>query len=185
MAAPSCSGSKARSGPDGELNRLPASMVRPVPPESPALPAPGQGTAPQAHPQQHRGAGAAGPDPGLVTDPVAQCQAHPAVPRPLPGCPIMREGPCSTWISASAMSAARRSSPCAGSLTWPPPRVVRADNRIHGSDQQSCTPGALAVMITDHVPAVRVRHEALLFRMGVRDRPSPRRRSGEVKLGAA
>jgi len=45
--------------------------------------------------------------------------------------------------------------------------------------------GRPAVMITDHVPAVRVRHEALLFRMGVRDRPSPRRRSGEVKLGAA
>jgi hypothetical protein len=31
------------------------------------------------------------------------------------------------------------------------------------------------------VPAVRVRHEALLFRMEVRDRPSPRRRSGGVK----
>ena len=30
-----------------------------------------------------------------------------------------------------------------------------------------------------------VRHEALLFRMGVRDHPSPRRRSGEVKLEAA
>jgi hypothetical protein len=30
-----------------------------------------------------------------------------------------------------------------------------------------------------------VRHEALLFRMGVRDRPSPCRRSGGVKLEAA
>jgi hypothetical protein len=30
-----------------------------------------------------------------------------------------------------------------------------------------------------------VRHEALLFRMEVRDRPSPRRRSGGVKLEAA
>jgi hypothetical protein len=40
-------------------------------------------------------------------------------------------------------------------------------------------------MITGHVPAVYVRHEALLFRMEVRDRPSPRRRSGEVKLEAA
>jgi hypothetical protein len=30
-----------------------------------------------------------------------------------------------------------------------------------------------------------VRHEALLFRMEVRDRPSPRRRSGGVKLKAA
>ncbi len=30
-----------------------------------------------------------------------------------------------------------------------------------------------------------VRHEALLFRMGVRDRPSPCRRSGGVELEAA
>jgi hypothetical protein len=30
-----------------------------------------------------------------------------------------------------------------------------------------------------------VRHEALVFRMEVRDRPSPRRRSGGVKLEAA
>jgi hypothetical protein len=63
--------------------------------------------------------------------------------------------------------------------------TVRAENPVHGSEQQSCYPGRLAVMITDHVPAVRVRHEALLFRMEVRDRPSPRRRSGEVKLEAA
>ena len=41
------------------------------------------------------------------------------------------------------------------------------------------------VMLIGHVPAVRLRHEALLFRMGVRDRPSPRRRSGRVKLEAA
>jgi hypothetical protein len=34
--------------------------------------------------------------------------------------------------------------------------LVRAENRIHGSDQQSCSPGALPVMITDHVPTVRV-----------------------------
>jgi hypothetical protein len=32
---------------------------------------------------------------------------------------------------------------------------------------------------------LRVRHEALLFRMEVRDRPSPRRRSGGAKLEAA
>ena len=32
---------------------------------------------------------------------------------------------------------------------------------------------------------IRLRHEALLFRMEVRDRPSPRRRSGGVKLEAA
>src|ERR1022692_5097395 len=29
------------------------------------------------------------------------------------------------------------------------------ENLIHGSDQHSCSPGALPVMITDHVPAVR------------------------------
>jgi hypothetical protein len=34
--------------------------------------------------------------------------------------------------------------------------IVRAENRIHASDQQSCSPGALPVMITGHVPAVRV-----------------------------
>src|SRR2546423_2340658 len=34
--------------------------------------------------------------------------------------------------------------------------VVRAENRIHDSDQQGCSPGAPPVMITDHVPAVRV-----------------------------
>src|ERR1019366_6455683 len=33
---------------------------------------------------------------------------------------------------------------------------VRAENRIQGSDQQSCPPGAAPAMITDHVPAVRV-----------------------------
>ena len=42
----------------------------------------------------------------------------------------------------------------------PPPMVkpdpVRAENPVRGSDQQSCSPGAPAVMITDHVPAVRV-----------------------------
>jgi len=33
---------------------------------------------------------------------------------------------------------------------------VRAENRIHDSDQLSCSPGAPLVMITGHVPAVRV-----------------------------
>src|ERR1039458_9572400 len=33
---------------------------------------------------------------------------------------------------------------------------VRAENRIHGSDQQSCPPGASPAMITGHVPAVPV-----------------------------
>ena len=34
--------------------------------------------------------------------------------------------------------------------------LVRAENCIHGSDQQSCSPSGRPVMITDHVPAVRV-----------------------------
>jgi hypothetical protein len=34
--------------------------------------------------------------------------------------------------------------------------LVRAENPIHGSDQQSCPPGASAVMITYHVPEVRL-----------------------------
>ena len=35
-------------------------------------------------------------------------------------------------------------------------QIVRAENPIHGSDQQSCPPGAPPVMITGHVPAVRL-----------------------------
>jgi hypothetical protein len=35
-------------------------------------------------------------------------------------------------------------------------RLVRAENPVRGSDQQSCSPGAPAVMITDHVPAIHV-----------------------------
>jgi transposase len=34
--------------------------------------------------------------------------------------------------------------------------IVRAENPVHGFDQPVCSPGRLAVMITDHVPAVRV-----------------------------
>jgi hypothetical protein len=37
-----------------------------------------------------------------------------------------------------------------------PPHAVRAENPVHGSDQQSCPANRLAVMITDHVPAVRL-----------------------------
>ena len=37
-------------------------------------------------------------------------------------------------------------------VSWP----VRAGNLVHGSDQQGCSSGCPAVMITDHVPAVRV-----------------------------
>jgi len=33
---------------------------------------------------------------------------------------------------------------------------VRAENVVHGFDQQGCPPGRPAVMITDHVPAVRL-----------------------------
>jgi hypothetical protein len=33
---------------------------------------------------------------------------------------------------------------------------VRAENHIHGPDQHSCSPGGRPVMITDHVPAVRL-----------------------------
>ena len=33
---------------------------------------------------------------------------------------------------------------------------VRAENPVHGSDQQSCSPSRPAVMITNHVPAVRL-----------------------------
>jgi len=35
-------------------------------------------------------------------------------------------------------------------------RSVRAENRIHGSGQHSCSPGAPPVMITDHMPSVPV-----------------------------
>jgi hypothetical protein len=34
--------------------------------------------------------------------------------------------------------------------------TVRAENPIHGSDQQSCPPGAPAVIVTHHVPEVRL-----------------------------
>ena len=34
--------------------------------------------------------------------------------------------------------------------------TVRAENPVHGSDQQICWPGARPLMIIDHGPAVRV-----------------------------
>ena len=46
---------------------------------------------------------------------------------------------------------ALRSRPAEGGF-----KPVRAENLIHGSDQQSCSPSRPAVMITGHVPAVRV-----------------------------
>jgi hypothetical protein len=42
-------------------------------------------------------------------------------------------------------------------------RPVRAGNPVHGCDQQSCPASRPAVMITNHVPAVRL----LLDRAGV------------------
>jgi hypothetical protein len=36
------------------------------------------------------------------------------------------------------------------------PELVRAEKPVQGSDQQSCHPGRLTVMITGHVPAVRL-----------------------------
>ena len=75
---------------------------------------------------------------------------------------------------------------CTGFRTYVP---VRAENRVHGSDQQSCSPSRPAVMITDHVPAVRVPRDHATIRVaaavpargGVEDRrdldpaPSTRR----------
>ena len=39
---------------------------------------------------------------------------------------------------------------------WTPGGPVRVENLVHGSDQQSCSFGVPGVMISDHVPAVRV-----------------------------
>jgi hypothetical protein len=44
----------------------------------------------------------------------------------------------------------------AGRLELDQSLVVRAENPVHGSDQQSCASRRPAVMITDHVPAVRL-----------------------------
>src|SRR5260370_10561707 len=46
-----------------------------------------------------------------------------------------------------------RRSPNATSRRVP---AVRAENLVRGRDQQVCSPGRPAVMITDHVPAIRV-----------------------------
>ena len=54
-----------------------------------------------------------------------------------------------------------------------------------GTQQAQPHPGADHHRRRDLAAPARVRHEALLFRMEVRDRPSPRRRSGGVKLEAA
>jgi hypothetical protein len=73
---------------------------------------------------------------------------------------------------------------------------VRAENRIHGSDQQSCPPGTSPVVITHHVPAVRVPPDhatsrvaaAVPARGGVDDRrnlnPAPPARRPAAPSGA-
>ena len=47
----------------------------------------------------------------------------------------------------------------------PLPDGVRAKNRIHSSDRQSCSADAPPVMITDHVPAVRLPPDHATSRM--------------------
>ena len=60
---------------------------------------------------------------------------------------------------------------------------------LHSQAATMLAAGLLSRGLRSDAPApvlpVRVRHEALLFRMEVRDRPSPRRRSGGAKLEAA
>src|ERR1019366_670136 len=60
---------------------------------------------------------------------------------------------------------------------------------LHSQAATMLAAGLLSRGLRSDAPApvlpVRVRHEALLFRMEVRDRPSPRRRSGGAKRGAA
>jgi hypothetical protein len=50
----------------------------------------------------------------------------------------------------------RGTQPCSQMPGPCPPHAVRAENPVHGSDQQSCPANRLAMMITDHVPAVRL-----------------------------
>src|SRR6266516_8045315 len=57
----------------------------------------------------------------------------------------------STAPHGAHMSLTRHAARQSGTL-----RVVRAENRVRGFDQQSCSPSRPAVMITDHVPAVRL-----------------------------
>ena len=50
----------------------------------------------------------------------------------------------------------QRGEDCAVCPVEPGPRIVRAENVIRGCDQQRCPPCRPAVMITGHVPAVRL-----------------------------
>jgi hypothetical protein len=70
---------------------------------------------------------------------------------------IRREGPL-LLVTRCALRCApldKRYPPlCA--VAWGYGAAVRAENPVHGSDQQVCSPGARPVMIIDHVHAVRV-----------------------------
>jgi hypothetical protein len=57
--------------------------------------------------------------------------------------------------------------------------AVRAENPVYGSDQHGCSRGHPTVMIIDHVPAVCVRHEALVRReaLGIEGGVRPPRRA--------
>jgi hypothetical protein len=74
-----------------------------------------------------------------------------AIPRASSRCRVSRssasssEGPCPRSVPAAM---ARTS--------WVDVVAVRAENLVRGSGQQGCSSGRPAVMITDHVPAVRV-----------------------------
>src|ERR1035438_8633771 len=100
--------------------------------------------------------------PGTTTDgdPIAAANsARPGPTTPSPTSPRNGSSAGPFWAASSANTSGLRRSP--GQARWPSsgtPQAltVRAENRIHGSDQQSCSPGASPAMITVHVPAVRV-----------------------------
>src|SRR4051794_41178569 len=66
---------------------------------------------------------------------------------------------------------------------------LTADNNHSASRTTKLVPlrtGLIRIpLVFTALTRIRLRHEALLSRMEVRDRPSPRRRSGGVKLEAA
>jgi hypothetical protein len=63
-----------------------------------------------------------------------------------PGPRTIRRGSLWTWLATGKLC--RFHSRIHG--------LVRAENVVHGPDQQGCLPAVLRVMITDHVPAVRL-----------------------------
>src|ERR1035441_10446899 len=100
--------------------------------------------------------------PGTTTDgdPIAAANsARPGPTTPSPTSPRNGSSAGPFWAASSANTSGLRRSP--GQARWPSsgtPQAltVRAENRLHGSDQQSCSPGASPAMITGHVPAVPV-----------------------------